>query len=724
MPLTLTQAELSAALRLDDSPEEVAESTRLLAYATEAISRHLGDAYASAPTAIVNEAGIRLAAYLFDQPTAGRGLSFANAGRNSGAWAILLPFRIHRAGSTGQAVAAAALETGLTEARVLQLIAAAGGGSSSYRGAWSALDVPQRAALQIGDSVLHSGRFWRAHVIATARVTEPGAASASQSDGWHAQPATYRGVAPASERHYDPLDVATNAAGDHFIALVEGAYNLSEVIAGPNWAALGGEGLDMAAVAAMIDTEHGIIISQVSNLLSLYTATNLLSGVIDGRVEPWARAGATTFVPSLNLPASEQAQRGAVAAGIADDVDESPGSRQSTALAWTTTLLRRVVTRIVPAWARAGDLTQIPLNKLSLAPGAGGGLNQGQVDARVGALVKDFAEVADTSSVIPIGLYRPITVATALPAPNAAIGSQFYGTGGSHADRVFWPKRIADRTIVTLRAAHLTEARGDAAVVGWQAAPEIGLVRPPWGVSLAVTRFAIEPSGAGWRISMSGGAGLAHPVGIIVTGIGTSTVTLFRRAGSPNDAPIYDSADSTATRQLVAGATYQIKIRYSGGQNFFNLHDSDYLEGIASIEDTFDLQAEIDRLGSTVASLAAAAGTTVTRHYITFDASTYAFADGASVLTANYPAGVTQASAEAALKTAYLFDDPQETPAPFAGPMTEYGARLLISYQATPTAPVAQLGFFAAAVNLTLRGIELANTDERDGWQVHLTMVS
>ena len=723
MPISITPAAVSAALRLGDSAEETAEAIRLLAFATEACSRHLGDAYAAAPEAVVNEAAIRLAAYLFDAPNAGRGLGFANAGRNSGAWTMLLPYRVHRAGSVGQDVAAAAQATGLTEARVLELIAAAGGGASSYRGAWSALDAAQRAALQIGDSVLHSARFWRAHVITTARVTEPGAASATQSDGWHAQPPSYRGVAPSSERHFDPLDVATDGSGDHFICLVEGAYNLSEVIAGPNWAALGGGGVALTTIEGLINTERQSTIAQVTGFLANYTLTTALAAVINPLIAVWARTGATSAVPSNNLPASEQAQRGAVAAGIADDIDESPGSRQSTALAWTATLLRRAVTRIVPSWAR-DTTTQIPADKLGNAPGAGGGLNEAAVDERIGALVKDFAEVADTTSIIPQGLYRPITVAASLPVPNAAIGAQFYGVGGSHADRVFWPKRIADQKTVTLRAAHLTEARGDLAVVGWQASPELGLVRPPWGVSLAVTRFAIEPSGAGWRVSMSGGSGLAHPVGIIVTGIGTATVTLFRRAGSPNDAPVYDSADSTATRQLVAGATYQIKIRYSGGQNFFNLHDSDYLEGLASVEDTFDLQAEIDRLGSTVASLAAAAGTTVTRHYITFDASTYAFADGASVLTASYPAGVTQASAEAALKTAYLFDDPQETPAPFAGPMTEYGARLLISYQATPTAPVAQLGFFAAVVNLTLRGIELANADERDGWQVHLTMVS
>ena len=107
MALTLTQVELSAAIRLGDSTEETAEATRLLAYVTAAISRHLGDAYEAAPEAVVNEAGIRLAGYLFDQPNAGRGLSFANAGRNSGAWTILLPFRVHRAGSTDAAVAAA-----------------------------------------------------------------------------------------------------------------------------------------------------------------------------------------------------------------------------------------------------------------------------------------------------------------------------------------------------------------------------------------------------------------------------------------------------------------------------------------------------------------------------------------------------------------------------------------------------------------------------------------
>ena len=68
MALTLTQAELSAAIRLGDSAEETAESTRLLAYVTEAITRHLADAYEDAPEAVVNEAGIRLARIIHGAP--------------------------------------------------------------------------------------------------------------------------------------------------------------------------------------------------------------------------------------------------------------------------------------------------------------------------------------------------------------------------------------------------------------------------------------------------------------------------------------------------------------------------------------------------------------------------------------------------------------------------------------------------------------------------------
>ena len=99
MAVTITVAQLRAALRLNDSTEETAEVTRLLAYASEAVTKH---APWAAETSM-NEAVRRLAGYLFDQPEAARGDSYANALRNSGAARILLPYRIHRLGLAGSA---------------------------------------------------------------------------------------------------------------------------------------------------------------------------------------------------------------------------------------------------------------------------------------------------------------------------------------------------------------------------------------------------------------------------------------------------------------------------------------------------------------------------------------------------------------------------------------------------------------------------------------------
>ena len=96
MVVTLTVASLAASLRLGDTPEETTEATRLLGYATEAVTRHSPDA----PDVVHNEAAIRVVGYLFDMPTAARGDGYADVVRNSGASRILLPYRTHRAGST------------------------------------------------------------------------------------------------------------------------------------------------------------------------------------------------------------------------------------------------------------------------------------------------------------------------------------------------------------------------------------------------------------------------------------------------------------------------------------------------------------------------------------------------------------------------------------------------------------------------------------------------
>ena len=94
MAVSLTSVQLANALRLGSSAEETAEVTRLLTYSTTAVTKHAPNA----PDEVLNEAAIRLSGYLFDQPNAGRGMAYANALRNSGAGAILLPYRVHRAG--------------------------------------------------------------------------------------------------------------------------------------------------------------------------------------------------------------------------------------------------------------------------------------------------------------------------------------------------------------------------------------------------------------------------------------------------------------------------------------------------------------------------------------------------------------------------------------------------------------------------------------------------
>ena len=96
MAVTISAADLAAALRLGSSAEELAQVTRLLAYACEAVKKHSP----LAPKAVATEAVIRVAGYLYDAPTAARGAGYAAVLRNSGAAGMLLPYRVHRAGST------------------------------------------------------------------------------------------------------------------------------------------------------------------------------------------------------------------------------------------------------------------------------------------------------------------------------------------------------------------------------------------------------------------------------------------------------------------------------------------------------------------------------------------------------------------------------------------------------------------------------------------------
>ena len=120
MAITISQAELSAALRLGTTAEENAEVTRLLAYATTAVIKHAP----AAPDTAHNEAVILVSGYLFDKPTASRGASYANAMRNSGAGAVLLPYREIRGVNSADADPTTGTPgTGVDEQAVRDLVA-------------------------------------------------------------------------------------------------------------------------------------------------------------------------------------------------------------------------------------------------------------------------------------------------------------------------------------------------------------------------------------------------------------------------------------------------------------------------------------------------------------------------------------------------------------------------------------------------------------------------
>jgi len=105
MVVTIEPAELGDALKLTSPDvEEIATLTRLVAVAAAHAERWAPNA----PEAILNEAVIRMAGYLYDSPTAHAG-NYAGAFSRSGAEAVLAPWRNHRAGVLGGGPAAAAI---------------------------------------------------------------------------------------------------------------------------------------------------------------------------------------------------------------------------------------------------------------------------------------------------------------------------------------------------------------------------------------------------------------------------------------------------------------------------------------------------------------------------------------------------------------------------------------------------------------------------------------
>ena len=96
MAVRATVSDVARSIRAVVSPDVTAELADLLAYAAAEVKR-------IAPNAgyrVHDRAAIAIVGYLYDRPTAGREKTYANSIRNSGAGAMLLPYRVHRGGST------------------------------------------------------------------------------------------------------------------------------------------------------------------------------------------------------------------------------------------------------------------------------------------------------------------------------------------------------------------------------------------------------------------------------------------------------------------------------------------------------------------------------------------------------------------------------------------------------------------------------------------------
>ena len=102
MAVTATVEDVARSIRAVVSPDVTAELTSLLDYARVEVTRIAP----LAPDQVHNRAVISIVGYSYDRATAGREMAYANVVRNSGAGAMLLPYRTHRGGSTATAEAA------------------------------------------------------------------------------------------------------------------------------------------------------------------------------------------------------------------------------------------------------------------------------------------------------------------------------------------------------------------------------------------------------------------------------------------------------------------------------------------------------------------------------------------------------------------------------------------------------------------------------------------
>ena len=399
MAITITAAALAAALRLSDTDEELAEATRLLGYAAEAIEKYLGAAFASTPDVVVNEVTIRVAGFLFDAPFAARKDTVANAMRSSGAARMMLPYVIHGAGVTG-ALDAAQAAVGSSGNPVVGVAVEDGNLVVTFAdGTTDTLELPAGGGGSVATNVA-DGRLPAPAVAARLGWSQTRDASAvvfTRADN-HPEDGAAVGTTDAVEAPPFP-PALTGDATLYLHWWVAGSVAVAAFLEG-----LGTDPIDYTDFFESlgdltIDGQAGIV--HISTFRfnplvgSIFRA--VLPGALiltDDAVEDWAKTMDATLIPADKLTNAPGGSGGGLDEG---DVD-----------------LR--VEAGVADWAETGDTSPIPVAKLSEVPPSG--LDEGAVDARVGTLVEEWARLTGSTDLIPFDkLANKPTISLVVP-PN------------------------------------------------------------------------------------------------------------------------------------------------------------------------------------------------------------------------------------------------------------------------------------------------------------------
>ena len=251
--VTITVDDLAVAMRLGSTTEELAQATRLRDFAITTFAQHLGAQYQLTPVNVLNEACVRFCAYLYDAPHTARGDGFANALRFSGAARFLLPYRLHAAGTIGEAVEAANAAVGTADNAVTDVSVS----GSTLRITFADGTVREEAFTATGTAVDQTARDAAAAASSAAAAAATAAADATT---------TANGAAAAAAT----ANTTANAAAD-------AAAMARPMPATPNEAAAG-----------------------TSTTIRSWTAA-LIRAAILAVVPAWARTGDTSALPVTKI---------------------------------------------------------------------------------------------------------------------------------------------------------------------------------------------------------------------------------------------------------------------------------------------------------------------------------------------------------------------------------------------------------------------------------------